>query len=257
MRRLVGTMAVAVFVAAGCGGGDDESDSATDSTAITEADGTTDGTTDGTDDETTGDETTGDDPADTTTDETTGDETTGDGTEPATITSFEDIPQECLDMTADFLREIEPLVSPIDWANATMADFESVAPAFEAEAAAFDTRSAEVCASIDLAAEGLAVMIDFAADEAPGTVGFLEFLDKLQRASLGAESTPEDGPAAFEDCAGAIVFVEGLLASNETITDVPLDDMLQVANIASVFMSCTPEQQAFFESPEVTAFFGE
>lgn len=247
MRRVVATMMAAALLAAGCGGGDDEAaaDEAPGTTAADEAESGTDGDAeagapddDGADDDASSEDVGGDD-------------------EPATITSFDQIPQECLDLTADFLRAIEPIVEPIDWENATMTDFESVSGAFEAEAEAYDLESTEACDSIDLEDEGMTVMVEFARDVAPGTVGFLEFLDQLQSAALGIQPTSDDEPPAFADCDGAISFIEELIASNETIDDVPLDDMLQVTNIADVIMSCTIEQLEFFESPEVTAFFGE
>ena len=254
MKRMTGLMVVALLAAA-CGGDEETSPPATDASTIDDAATDDSEAADGTTDESTTDGamTDGAMTDDTTTDGAMTDGAMTDGV----ITSFDQIPQECLDLTAEFLRTIEPLVSPIDWENGSMSDFESVAPAFEAEASAFDARSAEACASIDLADDGLSVMIDFAADEAPGTVDFLIFLDSLQNATLGIEPSTDDAPQAFETCAEAIVFIEELVNEYPTITDVPMVDMLQVANIGAIFMSCTPEEQEFFENPEVNAFFGE
>jgi hypothetical protein len=238
MKRMTGLMVVAVLAAA-CSGTEDTASSGTEVPAAAP-------------DEAASDEsaTTDTIPEDTVDD--IGSETGSD-----VITSFDDIPQECLDLTADFLRAIEPLVSPIDWENGTMSDFETVAPAFEAEAEAFDLASAEACGSIDLEEDGLGVIIELAAEVAPGSVAFLQFLDALQNAALGIDPTTDDAPQAFETCAEAIEFIDELVNEYPTINDVPMVDMLQVADIGTIFMSCTPEEQTFFESPEVNAFFGE
>lgn len=251
-RTMTGMFVVTMLAATGCGSDEDAA-------TVTTSDDTADDTAS---DETASNDTGSSETGSNDTGSNDTGSTEGPADSPATddrvmITSFEDIPQECLDLTAEFLRTIEPIVSPIDWDNGTMSDFESIAEAFETEAEAFDVRSAEACASIDLADDGLSVMIDFAQEEAPGTVQFLTFLDALQNASLGLEPSLDDEPLAFEDCAGAIEFIDALMESYDRIVDVPVADMLQVANVGSIFMSCTPEQQAFFDSPEVTEFFQE
>ena len=244
MKRLIATMVTMAAVsvtAAACGSGDDaavDEPPAENSTAAADEAGA---------DEPAGtDDTVVDEPA-------AGEQTASDAA--GMITSFDDIPQECLDLTAEFLRTIEPIVSSIDWENATMNDFEMIADDFEAEAEAFDIESAEACGSIDLAEDGMSVMIEFARDEAPGTVGFLGFMEQLQNVALGLQ--PGGESASFVDCAEAIDFIDELMVSYTEALEVPVDAVVRLASITDVIMSCTPEELEFFDRPEVAAFFGE
>ena len=67
-----------------------------------------------------------------------------DGADDSTATRFDrrldDIPQECRDLIGDFLREIEPLVSDIDWENATMADLERLGDVIEEPVSDMDVK---------------------------------------------------------------------------------------------------------------------
>lgn len=179
-----------------------------------------------------------------------------DSDDPLTMSSIDDIPQVCQDLMADFLRDIEPIVSPIDWDNATMADFEQVATDFEPIADTFDTDSKATgeCDDIDMDDDGsLDILVEFAEQEAPGATGFLAFLSSFM--SAVADPFTGDNDAAFSTCEDAIDYMDGLMNEYESSADIPLADLSAMAGIAGVIFTCSPEQQAYFDSPEVSAFF--
>lgn len=186
-----------------------------------------------------------------------------DDAQSTSVSRIEDIPQVCRDLMEQFLKDIEPIVSQIDWDNATMSDFEAIAPEFEQLADEFDiaTDAQQQCDDLDIDDDdNLDLVVEFAREVAPGTVGFMTFISDLA-ASAGAftgdDETPNlgGGDAAFDDCAGAIAWMEGLMAQYDSMAEAPLNELMQFADIATVIMTCTPEQAEFFDSPEVAEFF--
>lgn len=184
------------------------------------------------------------------------DDSTDTDDDTTTVSSIDDVPQVCQDLMAEFLRDIEPIVSPIDWDNATMADFNQVSADFEPLADKFDADSEATgeCDDIDMDEDGsLDILIDFAQDKAPGTVGFLTFLNGLM-GEVVDPITP-DADAGFSSCDEAIEYMDSLMAEYESGADIPINEFTQVAGVATVFFSCTPEQLEYFDSDEVNAFF--
>lgn len=173
--------------------------------------------------------------------------------------SLDDIPQVCRDLMSDFLKDIEPIVSPIDWDNATLADFETISAEFEARADQFDADSdaAGECDNIDMEDDdSFNILIDFAQDEAPGTVGFLTFISSFVDAAASAMGDTATG-GAVETCEEAIAFMDGLMENYDSMEEVPVSELTAMADIVTVIFTCTPEQMAYFDSPEVNAFFEE
>ena len=294
MKRTMTAVAALTLIVAACGGGDDASseetaDISTEATAESTAESTADegdpdsaeeSTTDdtgtsGADDDTadegdpdsaeesttddTGtsgaDDDTADDSSDTAAEpgDNTGDD---DGDEPSgpEIRTLSDVPEACRDAMANFLREIEPVVEPIDWQSATMADFEQIAIEFEAKAAEFEA------ASVDLGCDDLNfdddasgdILIEFARAEAPGAVDFLVFLEEL---STGVAGGGDDSAAGeLETCQDAIDFFQGLLDEYDSIASVPASELLKIPSIANLYADCSSEQLEFFDSPELQEF---
>lgn len=179
--------------------------------------------------------------------------------EAISVSSLDDVPEVCRDLMADFLKDIEPVVSPIDWDNATLADFETISAEFEARADQFDAESdaAGECDNIDLEDDdSFDLLIDFAQDEAPGTVGFLTFISQFVDAAAAAMGDTATG-AGVETCEEAIAFMDELMENYESMEDVPVSELTAMADIATVIFTCSPEQMAYFDSPEVNAFFEE
>ena len=59
---------------------------------------------------------------------------------------------------------------------------------------------------------------------------------------------------SFEDCDEAIAWVEGLMAEYDSMREVPIGELARLAQIGLVYLTCTPAQLEFFDSPEVSDF---
>jgi len=183
-------------------------------------------------------------------------EATGDDGEKIKIDDFDDLPQECRDAFADFLKVIEPTVGDIDWETATMADFEALSEQLDTQSSSFDEdMEAAGCNDYEVgeSAESVRAMIDFAEDEAPGAVGYLEFLASFMEGLSGDADTAADVPA---DCDGAIAYMEGLIAEYGTMSELAMNDMMAVGQVMGVIQSECPADQvsAFFAREDVSAF---
>lgn len=188
---------------------------------------------------------------------------TGDDTgETIEVDDFGDLPEECRNLFGDFLREIEPTVSEIDWDNATMADFETLTNQLQTQSDSFDDEiTAANCDDYNIgeSADSIQAMIDFAEDEAPGTVGYLEFLATFLEDLSGDGSGPDMGAADVPtDCEGAIAYIDALIAEHDTMMDMPVNSMMAVSTaVTNISANCPADQsQEFFARPDVTEFMG-
>ena len=68
------------------------------------------------------------------------------------------------------------------------------------------------------------------------------------------ESLSGSGDAPLDTCDDAIAFMEGLMDDYASIEEVPVAEMTAMADVATAIFTCSPDQAAFFETPEVSAF---
>ena len=172
------------------------------------------------------------------------------------VENFGDMPPECISVLSGFLKAIEPTVSKIDWKTATLADFEALGQTFQDESTAFDTQSAAAgCDKYNVTgsdADQLKQVLQLAAAEAPGTVGFLTFLGSLNPAgSASGDSVPKD-------CDALIAQIETYLGTGKTMKDLTMTEVTQFGKLmGAIPTNCTTEQaQAFAQRDDVTAFMG-
>ncbi len=258
MKRLMTAVAALTLVVAACGGGDDstsgtqDDESTADATTSEITEPSSDDTdTAGADDDASPvepDDNSGDDADDADVDDVAG------GPE---IRSISDVPSACQDAMAEWLRTIEPVVSPVDWEGATMADFEEIALEFETLSDEFESAISDAgCDDLNFVDDSEDdILIDFARTEAPGAVGFLEFLNQMR---LGVQPG-DDGTLAtgdIETCQDAIDFLQGLMDDYDSIASVPAAELLKVPAISALFASCTPEQLEFFDNADLEEFMG-
>ena len=176
--------------------------------------------------------------------------------DPITVDDFGDMPPECIDLLGSFLKKIEPKVSSIDWDQATLADFEAFSKEFEADSNSFDTEiSAAGCNRYSLTGSDdrqFEQMADLAAAEAPGTLGFLQFLNAL------AGSATDTGEPMPSDCAGTIAAVEQFLAGGGTMQDLTMAEVTRLGQLmTAVRTNCTAEESsAFYAREDLTAYLG-
>ena len=250
-RALVALTAVSLALAA-CGGGDDGGDEV--ATATTAAEATTPSTTTATTAA----------PAATEAPATTAATESGDAATATTaaesdddtiiVGSFDDMPQECRDLLTDFLKTIEPSVKDVDWATATVGDFQTISEDLAGEFDAMDQRVTESgCDAYDFAedADSITPMIEIAKEEAPGTVGWLEFLATLDDEPVVNADLPKD-------CDGAIAYVEDVITEGTTMNDVPFNQMTDLSQVLNTISTeCDPAVVSeFFARPEISAFLG-
>jgi hypothetical protein len=184
------------------------------------------------------------------------------------IMSLDQVPQACREQMTARLRAMEPVVSSIDWQNATLNDFSTIEEEFSAISDEFDALEADVgCDDLDFGPElESELIIELARQVAPDTTGFLGFLD-----ALGAfdddegDSSPDDGSGGdegaagdspFANCTTAISYIQDLMIEYPSYLDIPASQLMEFAQIATAYATCTPEQFEYFTSPEFEAWIG-
>jgi hypothetical protein len=253
--RLVAVLAASSLVIAACSGGDGDADNITTTPQTTASSPATSTTTTVTTAPATSPSTSASttDPVvvQTTTPSTVVDTGVETDEDVVIIDDLDDVPEECRAALADFLREIEPVVSEVDWDTATLADFETISTEIEDEGEAFDQASEACDENFDFASdeESIAAMIEFAEQEAPGTVGWLEYLS-----AFASDDVAEGAP---ETCDDAIAYLESLIADGvATMNDLTPDQFgLVTASFNVISTECTPEQlDEFYAREDIAAF---
>jgi hypothetical protein len=263
MKRIMSTVAALALAIGACGGGDDPAADASEESSTD----TTEESTDTSDEETASEESSPEETAGETTEftaettestaqttestaettESTAESTDDDGNG-TPIQSISDVPEACREEMAEFLRAIEPIVSSIDWENATLNDFEAIAEEFQAIAEEFEDASAAAsCDDLEFVGENeTELMIEFARDEAPGVVSFLEFISALSSPGGSGEDAGSDG--TLENCDDAIEFVQHLADTYDSMADVPASELIKMSQMSTAIMTCTPAQLELFDS---------
>ncbi len=273
MRRIM-TGVVAFALLSACGSSNESSSSTTASTVSSEE---SQDEADGADGQTASDEepTQADDGSDQTQDEgvddggsdDTGDTADGSAGDEASsdddrivIDEFSDMPSECMDLFRSFLQDIEPIVSTIDWQAATLAEFEELGTQFDEVSRDFEDEATQNgCDRFDLDGEAsFDAMIEFAEQEAPGTVGFFEFLAEIQQMAVDLAPGDDEPSAAPADCAEATGQIESLMNEYGQMSNVPASELMQISQLAANLTTvCTiAELEAFMSRTDIEAFFG-
>jgi len=194
-------------------------------------------------------------------------EDNGDDGETITVDNINDIPDECLDIFGDFLKEIEPIVKDIDWENADLSSMEDIGSQFESVASGMDDEMTKAgCDKYDLSGDAdMDTLIDIAKDKAPGTVAYFEFIKKLSEGIGNITTPPSDGgddngggdaSDLPTDCQGAQDYIRGLMDKYDTMLDMPVSELTAVGTVAGALSTdCSPnELQDFYSDPDVQAF---
>ncbi len=222
--RFLTMLVVLLTVLAACGG-----DDATDTTAGPDTSAGTDGG------------------ADTTQASPT--TTTADDDRPSV--GIDDMPQECIDAFADFLRAIEPVVADLDVDSATSNDLTDLQAQLDPISAEFEA-STEGMECPDLAEDEdvFTAMIEIAEREAPGTVAYLTLAQSVMSA-IGDASGDVSG-----DCETDIAAIEVFVDQGGNMNDLPMSDFAQLlALLTSVQEVCSVERiTEFYSQEDVIAF---
>ena len=169
------------------------------------------------------------------------------------VNDFSEMPPKCIELLGKFLKKIEPNASQIDWNTATVAQFEEFEKQFQTDSDSFDAESSaagcdkyNLTSSDDKTFEQMAAL---AQTEAPGTVGFINFLKSLATSDAATADVPAD-------CTGTIAAIEPFLAKGKTIKDLTISDVTRLGQLmTAVSKNCTSDEaSAFFAREDVTAF---
>jgi hypothetical protein len=163
---------------------------------------------------------------------------------------FADMPQECIDALVGYLRAIEPAVEGVDFDTTTGEDLEAMGTELEALSEDYTTAIEDLdcpdpSGSDD---EAFAAIIELAEQEAPGTVGYLQWVQSFAAGFGDAE--------ASGDCDTDISALQAIIDENSSMSDLTMTEVVQVGSlVASISTACSPERaEEFFAEPDVAAF---
>jgi len=165
--------------------------------------------------------------------------------------SLDDMPAECVDALAGYLRAIEPVVENADFEAATADDLEALGTEIEAVSEEFSTQIEELdCPDLEEAddEQALAAVIALAEREAPGTVGYLEWIQSF--------ASVADSFEASGDCETDIAALQAIIDENPSMADLPMGQVVEVGGlVASISTVCPPERaEEFLSQAAVTNF---
>jgi hypothetical protein len=164
--------------------------------------------------------------------------------------SFDDMPSECVDALVGFLQAIEPALEGVDFDTLTAADMEALGTEMEAlgeeyGAALEDLDCPDPEGSDD---EAFTAMIEIAEREAPGTVGYLEWIQSF--------ATADSMGNASGDCETDIAAFEMIVEENESMSTLTMEEIVEVGGlVTSISTVCSPERAEEFLSQDNVASF--
>jgi len=163
---------------------------------------------------------------------------------------FADMPQECIDALVGYLQTIEPAVEGVDFESTTGSELEAMGTELEALSEDYSTAIEDLdcpdpAGSDD---EAFAAIIDLAEQEAPGTVGYLEWVQSFAAGFGDAETSG--------DCETDISALRAIIDEYSSMSDLTMTEVVQVGSlVASISTACSPERaEEFFAEADVAAF---
>ncbi len=173
--------------------------------------------------------------------------------EPVSRGAASALSDDCAELFVDFLKEIEPYVAEIDWDQTTVGSIGVVTDELEQSGIELAERSDALgCDDYDPSADAevYAALLELARAEAPGSVGWLEYVNSLGPEPLGDEMT-FDG-----DCSDALAVVERYVDEYDGMQDVPVRQLRELGDaLAGAAELCSPDEASeLFQRDDVTAF---
>jgi hypothetical protein len=167
---------------------------------------------------------------------------------------FDEMPAECVDALVGFLQAIEPALEGIDFSAATAGDLEALGTDLESlgeeySATLEDLDCPDPGGSDE---EAFDAMIEIAEREAPGTVGYLEWIRSFAEAADSAGETSGD-------CETDIAALEVIIDDKGSMSNLTMEEVVEVGGLmTSISTVCSPERaEEFLSQQKVTDFLGE
>ena len=163
-------------------------------------------------------------------------QTTASTDDPGSVSSLDDLPAQCVDALRTYLQAIEPVVQDFDFQSASMEDFEVLSEDIAAVTEGFEEQTA-TCPELDQSADdGLALIREFAAAEAPGTIAYFDFIEEFVAAF-------EAGGAASGDCETDIAAFQEYVDRGGSMSDLTVSGVATVSNLMStIAVACSEER---------------
>ncbi len=178
-----------------------------------------------------------------------------------------DISQECKDLLGDYLEKLEPFVKDVNWESATLDQMSQIQDEMGSELSSLDSEISDKCDNYDFTTDPdqMQEAIDIAKDRAPGTVAWLEFIQRLST-TVSSMSVPDisggdngdnggggDAGDVPQDCDGAIGYMEDLMGQYDHMADMTLNDLTAMSNANQVITTeCSLQQMNdFFQRNDV------
>jgi hypothetical protein len=181
---------------------------------------------------------------------------------PIVIDDLDDIPLDCREVLAGFLKDIEPTVERVDWDTATLADMQDITPVIDQMTIKFETGMEAVgCDDLAFGADDeqqFEIAVEIARKEAPGSERWLRFSRDMSTGLDSAAATVTDDPSALPaDCDEAKAAVTELIGDADSVNEILVVDLVRITNaIATIETICTSsEAAAYFDDPDLQAFF--
>jgi hypothetical protein len=163
---------------------------------------------------------------------------------------FADMPQECINALVGYLQAIEPAVEGVDFESTTGEDLEAMGTELEGLSEEYTTAIEDLDCPDPSGSdeEAFAAIIELAEREAPGTVGYLQWVQGLAAGFGDAEVSG--------DCETDISALRAIIEENSSMSDLTMTEVVQVGSlVASVSTACNPDRaEEFFAEPDVAAF---
>jgi hypothetical protein len=101
---------------------------------------------------------------------------------------------------------------------------------------------------------GFELALELARSEAPGVVGWLEFIKSVS-SDLDPNGQSADVP---QDCEGAMDYVRNLVSTSATMMELPVSDVMAITGaMTTIQTKCTADQvNAFFTDEALTTWMG-
>jgi hypothetical protein len=180
-----------------------------------------------------------------------------------------DISDECKDLLGDYLEKLEPFVKDVDWESASLDQMSQIQEQMGNEFSSLDSEISDQCDNYDFTtnADQMQEAIDIAHDRAPGTVAWLEFIQRLS-ATVSSISVPDitggedtgggdtgggDAGDVPQDCEGAIAYVEDLMDQYDTMMDMNISELSNFGAVSTVLSTDCSLQQVtdFYDRQDV------
>jgi hypothetical protein len=164
------------------------------------------------------------------------------------------MPEECIEALVGYLQAIEPAVEGVDFEDLSVEDLDAVSTEVEALSGDMTAQMEDLDCPDPLGTddEAISAVITLAEQEAPGTVGYLEWL-------AGFAAGFGEGSEVSGDCETDIAALEGIIAGGGAMSDLTMTQVVEVGSlVASISTACSPERaEEFFAREDIARFLEE